>query len=100
MKELSQILEALHGAFVDQLDLLNACRKYADEAEDLDTKRVRHIRADRVEDRLKITKEVLLDLKTQGKIERQISCAACEDNPKTPNIPCEVCGRTLMRWYP
>lgn len=23
------------------------------------------------------------------------SCVACEDNPKTPNIPCAVCGKTL-----
>ena len=55
--------KALRGAFVDQMDLLYVCRKFANEARDEDLKTVRHIRADRVEERLTDTQSALTPAK-------------------------------------
>lgn len=53
------LAQALRGALADQVDLLYTCRKYAEEARDDDTRRVRHIRADRIEERVNATRAAL-----------------------------------------
>ncbi len=50
---------ALRGALGDQYDLLHTCRKYAEEARNDDTRSIRHIRADRIEERLNATRAAL-----------------------------------------
>lgn len=61
--EVQAITRVLSGAWTDQTDFLHACREYAKAAPDSDIKRIRHIRADRVEERLADTETVLRSLK-------------------------------------
>lgn len=53
-------------ALVDQVDFLHECRRFANEASDPDVSSIRHIRADRVEERLKIMQGAVAARRARG----------------------------------
>lgn len=52
------MIKALAGAELDQIDFLHECRKYADMADREDVKYLRSVRADRVAERLQLTSKM------------------------------------------